>query len=157
MRTKPQTYHYKACGLDNVYLMNGFYFEETEYGIVTSFEDIEGLHAVIAHRLVNHDHELSGKEFRFLRKELELSQKEVARLLGCGEQQIGRWERGENTVAGAADRLVRVLYQENYSKNPHVRNLLERIATLVQEEEQMQLADSNLYFQRDSDEWKFAV
>jgi DNA-binding transcriptional regulator YiaG len=158
MNTKPQkTYHYKACGLDNVYLMNGFYIEETEYGPVISFEDIEGLHGLIAHRLVNHDHELSGKEFRFLRKELELSQKEIARLLGCDEQQIGRWERGEHKMAGSADRLIRLLYQENYSKNPHVRDLLERIATLVQEEEQMQLADSKLCFQRDSDEWKLAA
>lgn len=157
MHTKPQTYHYKACGLDNVYLMNGFYFEETEYGTVISFEDIEGLHALIAHRLVNHDHELSGKEFRFLRKELEFSQKEIARLFGYDEQTVGRWERSETQIPSSADRLIRLLYQEYYSKNLHIRDLLERIASLVQEEDQKQLADSNLCFQRHSDEWKLAA
>lgn len=158
MATKEQEpYHYKACGLDNVYLVNGFYMEETDYGPVISFEDIEGLHALIAHRLVNHDRELSGKEFRFLRKELEFSQKEVARLFGYDEQTIGRWERGENDMPGSADRLIRLLYQEYYTKNPHVRELLEKIAALVQEEEQMKLTASNLCFQRDSDEWKLAA
>lgn len=158
MATKNQKpYHYKACGLDNVYLVNGFYMEETEYGPVISFEDIEGLHALIAHRLVNHDRELSGKEFRFLRKELEFSQKEVARLFGYDEQTIGRWERGENDMPGSADRLIRLLYQEYYTKNPHVRELLEKIAALVQEEEQMELTASNLCFQRDLDEWKLAA
>lgn len=152
-----QPYHYTSCGLDNIYLLNGFHIEETDYGTVMSFEDIEGLHALIGHRLVHHDSELNGHEFRFLRKELELSQKEIARLLGCEEQQIGRWERGENGIPGAVDRLVKLLYQESYSENPHVRDLLENIASLVQREEQLELTDHTWHLQRTSEDWVMAA
>lgn len=151
-------YHYKSCGLDNIYLVNGFSVEQDPiYGEFWTFEDIEGLHALIGHNLVNHEHELNGKEFRFLRKEMEISQKELARLIKCDEQTIGRWERGESDIPGAADRLVRLMYQEYYSQNPHIIGLLERIAELVQEEEQMVLSSSNLHFTRDANEWKLAA
>lgn len=152
-----QAYHYKSCGLDNIYLLNGFHIEDTEDGRLVSFEDIEGLHAVIAHRLVNHDAGLNGKEFRYLRKELELSQRELARFFGCDEQTVGRWERGESEVPGSADRLIRLLYLEYYTNNPHVRALLERVAELVAEEEQMKLQSNKLVFKRHSNEWAWAA
>jgi len=41
-------YHYTLCGLDNVWLENGYQVRETSYGQGISVHDVEGLHEVIA-------------------------------------------------------------------------------------------------------------
>lgn len=127
-------YHYKSCGLDNVYLMNGFKEEETEYGWAISFENISGLHKAIALFIVRQDGKLSGKEFKFLRKELELTQEQLAKYLGLGVQEINRWENAKNNVNPAADRLLRLLYLECKLGNPHVLELLKQLQEMPDNE-----------------------
>ena len=46
-RTKP--YHYKGCGLDNVYLHGGVTYVDTPRGKAVQIENIEGLHRAIGH------------------------------------------------------------------------------------------------------------
>ena len=45
-------YHYSECGLDNIYLYNGFEFVETPRGRAVNIRDIEGLHRAIGLILV---------------------------------------------------------------------------------------------------------
>ena len=63
-------YHYTQCGLDNVWLENGYSRKTTSYGTAVSVEDVDGLHKLLASKLVEKTSALAGKEFRFLRVQL---------------------------------------------------------------------------------------
>ncbi len=118
-------YRYTECGLDNVWLANGFTRYDTPYGPGVAIDDVDGLHRAIARRLVHARRPLAGKEVRFLRKELDLSQEGLAALLGCTGQTVARWEKDETTIPGAADRLLRLLYLEREEAGPRIHELLE--------------------------------
>lgn len=114
-RKKP--YHYTECGLDEVYLVGGYEEHETPYGKGVSVKNVDGLHRAIADWLVCEKKALSGSEIRFLRKQLDLSQSELADLLGTTSQTVARWEKAQFEIPGPADILLRLVYlQENYGK-----------------------------------------
>lgn len=123
-------YPYTECGLDDVYLLNGFEYHESPYGVGVSVHDVDGLHRAIALDLVRGKRLLSGREVRFLRNELDLSQEGLAMLLGNTAQTVARWEKGETETPGSADRLIRLLYLEQVAGDPHVRDLLELLSRL---------------------------
>ena len=58
-------YHYTACGLDNIYLANGFQRTSSPSGEGVSIHDFDGLHEAIARGLANKEAPLQAKEFRF--------------------------------------------------------------------------------------------
>ena len=125
-------YHYRGAGLDNVYLKNGY--REVEYGeeTVVSVEDAEGLHRAIAATLIHKPTELSGKEFRFLRIEMDMAQHTLADILSVGEQSLRQWENGKTKhVTGSAERLMRVYAGERLlNRDGKIANLLEQLAEL---------------------------
>ncbi len=107
-RPAPKLYRYKECGLDNVYLVNGFTFHDTPYGPGVSFHSIPGLHRAITRALVCKKGRLEPQELRFLRNRLKLTQAEFADLIGSTRQNIGRWERGTCDIPGPADVFTRI-------------------------------------------------
>ena len=116
-------YHYRESGLRNVWLVNGYREHKTDYGPALSIKDVDGPHEAIGRWLAAKSGRLTGAEFRFLRKELELSQ----RSLGADEQAIARWERGVTKVPRWADRFLRALWREHVDGNAHIRELVERL------------------------------
>jgi DNA-binding transcriptional regulator YiaG len=123
-------YHYTDCGLDNIYLVDGYFEHETEYGRGVSIEDTAGLHKVIARQIVCAPREMTGAEFRFLRIELDLSQRRLAGLLNADEQAVRRWEKNRTKpIRGAAERMLRVLYLM-YVDGKDVKQMIERLAEL---------------------------
>jgi DNA-binding transcriptional regulator YiaG len=120
-------YHYIDSGLSNVWLRNGYRTVASPYGKATAIEDLEGLHASIGRRLALEKPRLSGGEFRFLRKELGLSQAALAALLGNTEQAVAKWEKGARLPAWA-DRLLRQVYLEHLGGNQRLTDLLEQLA-----------------------------
>jgi putative transcriptional regulator len=125
------SFHYEACGLDEVRLANGYEIHETVYGEAVAIDDVEGLHRAIGRWLIRRPRVLTGAEFRYLRKELDLSQKELAARLGATEQQVFRWEKRRRTaVPGTADRLLRVLYDAHDDGKKPSNWLLEELAYL---------------------------
>ena len=71
-------YHYEECGLSNVWLVDGFEIEtDEEYGELVSIASVNELHKTIGLYLINEKPELNGEEIRLLRKELNLSQKNL--------------------------------------------------------------------------------
>ena len=125
---KTERYHYTECGLQNVWLANGFVFHDTPYGRGVSIRDVEGLHRAIG-KVLAHKPRLTGAELRFLRKEMKLSQSAMAPLLGTSEQNISLWER-RGHVPKASDRLARLLYLENLGNQPQIRALIDRLIEL---------------------------
>ena len=84
-------YHYTESGLSNVYLKNGVTVEVVDGEEYTSIDDMNGLHSAIAQTIVNTNKPLAHDEFKFLRIELNVSQKMLANRFGVDEQTIARW------------------------------------------------------------------
>jgi DNA-binding transcriptional regulator YiaG len=126
-------HQYKESGLDNVYLENGYHIHKTPYGKGVAIEDSDGLHKAIGRWLVALPKLLNGAELRFLRIEMDTTQRHLAEIIGATEQTFRLWEKHRNkSIPGPADRLVRTLYSEYLGGDGSVRRSLERLATLDQ-------------------------
>jgi DNA-binding transcriptional regulator YiaG len=144
-------YHYTECGLRNVWLANGYAERKTPYGKGVAIDNLQGLHRAIAQQLVRLPRPLKGAEFRFLRKELDLSQAALAEYLGCSIQALARWEKGKSRIAKPAERLLRALFRESDEGNVRIRELVERIGRGGAPER------AKLEFTRRRGEWKAAA
>lgn len=124
-------YHYTACGLKNVWLMNGVAFRDTPHGRAVSIRDQKGLHLAIGSHLAhNKPGLLSSTEIRFLRKELDLSQATLARLMRVTESTYRNWENNRTKISGPADALLRRLFIEHGEGDGTVRELIQQLAEL---------------------------
>ena len=105
-------YHYVECGLDDVWLVNGHRFRESDRGNTVSASDIDALHEAIGIHLCNNRRVLTGREIRFLRHEMLMSQSILAQFLDVRELTINRWKTGKTSMPRAAEVLIRHLYME---------------------------------------------
>jgi DNA-binding transcriptional regulator YiaG len=121
--------HYTACGLDNVWLENGFTVKPSALGEVVSVQDTDGLHHILAMTLVQKPGLLTGKEFRFLRVQLGLSQEALGQLLDFSENAVSLWER-KDTVPLTCDHWLRMCVWAKLAGNTKVADALERIKTV---------------------------
>lgn len=127
-------YHYTECGLDYIYLKNGFEIHETAYGEGVSIDNADELDKAIAERIIFDSPELSSAEVRFLRVFLDMSQEALARILDVSESTVRNWESSERTnIPGPAGLLLRNLAREMITGESGVRELVERIAGLNRE------------------------
>lgn len=124
-------FHYTACGLDNVWLENGYDVKQTKHGEAIAINDVDGLHRLIALQLVDKPGRLTGKEFRFLRVQLGLSQEAMGQLLDFTENAVSLWER-KNTVPVACDKWLRVYVLVKYAGKTKLSDAIERIKTVHQ-------------------------
>jgi DNA-binding transcriptional regulator YiaG len=134
VKTDTTMYQYTLCGLDYVYLVNGYVRQETPHGTAVSVQDVEGLHRAIADDIIRNRAQLSGQEIRFLRKEMDLSQSNLAVLLGVDSQTVARWEKNASNIHGSADRLLRVLYEFNVCGDECVRRVVDILKDMDERE-----------------------
>ena len=120
-------FHYKGCGLDDVYLVSGYEIEETPYGRGVKISNLDKLHTSIGLYLVRDHKLLKGREWRFLRHLMDITQSELARLIGGNAQQIARYEKDECKIPGPADRMIRMLYEDHAGKAVDIRKFLDRL------------------------------
>ncbi|VXC64123.1 helix-turn-helix domain-containing protein [Sphingomonas sp. AX6] len=110
-RGKEQTkrpHLYEDCGLDNIWLVDGFTIVHRNGEDLIEPEDVEGLHKAIARHIVCHRKGLMGREVRFIRRALDMTQGELAHRLGTGVQTVARWEKDKVNIPGPEDRLLRI-------------------------------------------------
>lgn len=122
-------YHYTACGLDNVWLENGYAVKKTAYGKATSVDDAIGLHQVLTIELTQKKGRVTGKELRFMRTVLGMSQEGLGKCVGATEQSVSLWER-TGKVPQYADSILRLLVSEKLNGNSKVTDIIERINTV---------------------------
>ncbi|MGJ4892595.1 helix-turn-helix domain-containing protein [Bradyrhizobium sp. HKCCYLRH3099] len=141
-------YHYKESGLDNIYLENGYRIQKTPYGNGVSIVDTEGLHRVIGQGLINVQKPLNGAELRFLRLEMDTTQKDLAAMLGTTEQSLRLWEKNRTkSLPGSSDRLLRALYADYIGGKGSVRRMLRRLSDMREHEQ------SSTFFQDKGKGW----
>jgi DNA-binding transcriptional regulator YiaG len=102
-------YHYTECGLDNV-MIEGLNVVNDHAGEETVVIPAIGLlHQVIAEGIVTLPTKMSGRELRFLRTEMGMTQAQLAEVLKVTLLTVSRWEREENPIQDAAEMLVRLM------------------------------------------------
>ena len=119
-------YHYTESGLDNVWLENGYKEKKTPYGMAVAIDDADGLHEVLALEIANKQGRMTGKELRFLRVLLSLSQQGIAKMVGTTDQSMSLLERKGN-VPISADALVRLLVLEKLTGDGKISEVIHRI------------------------------
>lgn len=139
--------HYKQCGLDDVYLLNGYTVHETTYGKGVSVEDVDGLHRAIALSVIKNKAVLSGKEIKFFRKLMAFTQADLARKLRCDVQSVARWEKGQSDVNGASDLCIRAFYLGRQTQNLDLLQLADDLA-------EMNITDFPQYFEETDCGWR---
>lgn len=153
MTNEQKHYQYTECGLENIYLANGFKFMETPRGKAVSIHDIDGLHKAIGLYLVTSKKDLQKKEIRFLREEMLMSQSTLGKLLGVSEQAVRRWETGKTEIPKPSEFLLRILYREHVNnQNGKISTLLKEIADLENE-----MNDQPILFFDSKEGWKSAA
>ena len=144
-----KTYHYTMCGLDYIYLVNGYTKHDTEYGAGVSIKDADGLHKAISRYIICSSHQMTGEEVRFLRGELNISQKSLGELMGLNKQQIMRYEGDRaSSIPGTADRLLRIIVAEHMNDDSLIHQIFELLRSIDNE------VYSNAEFKTHADGWE---
>jgi len=109
-------YRYTECGLDNV-IVEGVTFCSDDAGEQTiTIPNVRGLHKAIATAIVLKPVGMTGKELRFLRTDMGMTQAELAKIVSREPLAISRWERGEvGQIDQNAEAIIRVLAKESLS------------------------------------------
>lgn len=144
-------FHYRRSGLDNIYLLNGFEAEWEDGERYVTVLDVDGLHQAIGLHLVTNRKILAPKEIKFLRKTLNLTQAEMGRLIGQSDQQIARWEKGENNINGPADRLLRLMFAYSIFQSAEAAEL--PMAFLSRLDELDSYPEEKIEFTNDGEDW----
>jgi DNA-binding XRE family transcriptional regulator len=127
-------YHYRECGLSNVYLIGGAHrgecshCRETFYCIEDEFQVLQ----VIGLEVFRKPGPLTGKEIRYLRGEADTTQDELAEALDVRRATISDWERSDdpplsNMAKELGCRLVLLsAFLQHLSDHPKWNRLNER-------------------------------
>lgn len=134
MTTQP--YHYVECGLDNVWLQNGFTLSP-EGDLFIS--EVNELHNVIGHALIRQSGVLDPKEIRFIRRHLDFSQAGLGKILGVEGQTVQKWEKGNSTISESTDKLLKAFYCGFLAKGSDIYLFLEELSHLDAENEKQKL------------------
>ena len=130
-------YRYTECGLDYVYLMDGFEVVKTAYGPAVQVTNASKLDRAIALAVVRHQNRLAGQEVRFLRGLLDLTQAELGRALGKDAQTVARWEKGKTELPPTEDIAIRQIYLEKTGHRQRFIDTSRQFAELTQRVEEV--------------------
>lgn len=119
-------YSYLESGLDNVVLEGVTFLDCPGCGQQeVVLPRLARIHEAIAKALTNSPGRLSGQQLRFLRLHLGLTGDQLGSYLHRDRTEISRWECGEDPIAPATDRLLRLLAA---ALDPELRSTVSVIA-----------------------------
>ncbi len=105
-------YRYSECGLDQVFIEGLGVVIDDAGEEVYSIPNLPSLHRAIAKSIVMQKSGLSGKELRFLRTEMGLSQAELAEVFRMTRVTVNRWEHDKGEIDSNAQVVIRLLAAE---------------------------------------------
>lgn len=111
-------YHFEECGLDYVYL-KGITIHHCPHCSSEAPEigNMRELHLLISLWIVQQRAPLTGPEIKFLRKNLGLKAKELARQMDYDPSTFSRFENDKEQLGPQGDRLLRVLFLQRKNDN----------------------------------------
>jgi putative transcriptional regulator len=142
-------YRYTECGLDDVYLLSGYEVD----GEFVMVKDADELHKAIGCFLVTEKKLLSGKELRFLRKEMDLTQGELSKLLQISDQSVARWEKDKYEIPPPADFLMRLLFLDHIGWFPEGKNSVRELLVKL-EDRDAPVSEAKQIFKPTKDGWR---
>jgi YgiT-type zinc finger domain-containing protein len=110
IQRKNDNYWYEESGLSNVFLRNIPIYKCSCGTAFPSIFRVGYLNDLIALVLLEKHSFLSGKEIRFLRKNIYFSSKKFASALGVGKTTLSKWENDLQPHREQNDRLIRATY-----------------------------------------------
>lgn len=144
-------YHYTGCGLDNVWLIDGYRVVETDYGAGVAIDRADELHHVIAKAIIDRPTPLRGQDVRFLRKILDLSQVDMGKLLGVDRATVIRWEKGRDKPVGM---MADLALRQTYAARNDTGVIGSVIKTLQEADEQKHSVDYRAVFKSRNEGWQ---
>ncbi len=109
--TIDRPYHFVESGLDHIYLVGiPVYRCEECNEELPEIPNIAQLHDKIAEGLVRKPALLTGREIRFLRKNLGLLAVDFGKYLDTTSVSVSRWETGEQEISKENDKIIRYFY-----------------------------------------------
>jgi len=144
-------YHYTESGLSNIVLANGYNVEVIDGEEYTSIDDMNGLHQAIAQAIIDSKGSLTNEEFKFLRVELNISQKALGDKFDVSEQTIARYEK-TTKVPRVTDAALRSLYMESLDKNNPISFFLDLLA-----DTEARAATEEIILEEVDQHWKVAA
>jgi DNA-binding transcriptional regulator YiaG len=145
--------HYKECGLDNVFLLNGFTLETIDGEEFLTVSDVDGLHKAIGLHIVLSRKAPSGKEMRFLRNELDMSQSDLARVLSVSDQSVARWEKSQTDAPGPAVLALRVIYLLSLAPEKEREEILSGLLQRLKDLSDADETSDSATFTYQNDQW----
>ncbi len=142
---KDNLYHYTECGLNNIYLMNGY---SVDGDGILFIEDILGLHRAIGYSLILNGRKLKGQEIKFMRHHMDVSQKVLGRMLGVEHLNVLRWETGKTKITAMADKLLKILFSRYLDEDTPIKEAIDRISDIDNHREE------NIEFTHKRSGWK---
>ncbi len=130
-------YHYTDCGLDYIYLANGFdIIKHPELGSCVAIHDVDGLHRIIMQLIINKIPHIRGQEIRFIRSFLKLSQTQMGLLVKKGIRTIQRWEKEEknNDIPESLDSFLRLFLSAYLDKDGLTHQVCEILKNVREEQ-----------------------
>lgn len=156
-KISPKPYHYKECGLDNIFLLNGFSIENVDGEDYVSVHNVDGLWKAIGLSLVANKKTFLPSEIRYLRSQMGYTQSELATMLRVDDQTVARWEKKQCKLPGPADFALRVLFLSSDVAQPEGGEILLKIKDMIKnivESDEPILDDLHFVHGTKSDYWE---
>jgi putative zinc finger/helix-turn-helix YgiT family protein len=137
MKMTKGDYPYTESGLENVILKGTPLHKCSSCGeVMPELKNVEHIHRLIADALVKKNTRLTGKEMRFLRKEMGMNSLDFAHAIGVTPVSVSRWENGKEKVGIVSEKLARMLYVQMMQELSHkvCKGVFSDIRSIRQEE-----------------------
>lgn len=110
-----QIWKYALSGIPNLWVEGGIFFEEEGYSC--KFHNIQQIHDKICDHILSQP-VISAEEFRFLRKEIQLTVSEFAEQSRLPLTALQEWESGDGFAVHNAETTIRQFYSAWRKRQP---------------------------------------
>lgn len=136
-----QTVPYPESGIPDLYLKGTTVYRCRKCGAeYPEFPNPRRLHRGIADWLTQKLFPLTGPEVRFVRKQMGLSTRELAEIMGVRRESVTRWETEAEPIGPTSDRLLRLVSgvwcaPDEGKLPPHLQRIREALASIQRKRE----------------------
>jgi DNA-binding transcriptional regulator YiaG len=140
---------YPHFAFPNLFLLNGYKEIESHHGVLLEYEDEDGLEQSIRCLVIRKTARLRGRDLRFLRRGLKLSQMELGTQVDRDSQTIARWEKRNDEIPSTVDLAIRVRFAAQFEPHLSTKQILSYV------DRQGSKLPANIYLRLTDRGWQF--